>query len=123
MSLIVEIVEFIDASSSLTADTDLFVGGEVVDVPSGSVIIRELPGSTENWSGMKERMIQVLALDLGYVNAETLIQTVHSLLCNKAGFATNITAFYCECASSPGILSRDERGNYIFSANYIVRAS
>ena len=121
MSLIVDLATFIASSSSLVMDTNLLVGNEVVDTPSGSIIVREIPGSLENWSGLSSRMVQLLALDLGYVNAETLIYIPYNLLANKAGLSTLANIFYVEVLSMPGLITRDERGNFIFSMSILVR--
>lgn len=121
MSLVVDLANFIAANSSLVVDTDLFVGSEIVSTHPGSIIIREVPGSTENWSGLEGRTVQLLSLDTGYVNAETLINTVYDLLANKAGLASVSGIFYIEVLTMPGILERDERGNYIFVSNLLVR--
>jgi hypothetical protein len=121
MSLVVDLATYIAASSSLVIDTDLFIGNEVEDTPSGSIIIREIPGSLENWSGLEERMIQILALDPGYINAETLILIPYNLLAEKAGFTSLAGIFFVEVLSMPGVVARDPRGNYVFGANFVVR--
>jgi hypothetical protein len=106
-------------------DTDLFVGGDVVDAPAKSVIIREIPGSIESWSSLEQRMIQILCLDLAYIDAETLSRTVYDLLANKPGFSGSDLAsesiFFCESFTMPTPLERNERGSFIFSMTFIIR--
>ena len=125
MSLIVNIVEFIDAKTSLTADTDLFVGGEAYDAPDKAVIVRELgPSSTQNESGMETRAIQFLIKELAYVNAETLAETVFDLFAHKSGFTIgelNENIFYVDVINRPGFVKRDERGAYIFVFNLLFK--
>uniref|UniRef100_A0A6M3M4H8 Tail protein n=1 Tax=viral metagenome TaxID=1070528 RepID=A0A6M3M4H8_9ZZZZ len=124
MSLVQDIADYIAANSSLVVDTDLFVGGETVDTPSGSVIVREFAGSTKNESGLEERAIQILALDLGYINAETIINTVYALFANKPGFASTLTGiFFVSVVSMPGFIDRDQSGNYVFSTSLLFKKS
>jgi len=123
MSLVQDIVTYIEANSALVSDVDLFVGAETVDTPSGSVIVREFMGSTENWSGLQDRAIQILAMDLGYVNAEMLINTVYDLLKHKPGFASDdlVDILYVDVLGMPGYVDRDQSGNFVFSCNLIFR--
>jgi len=125
MSLIVNIVEYIDAQTTLTADTDLFVGGEIHDATDKAVIVRELgPSSIQNYSGMETRAVQFLIKELAYVNAETLAETVFNLFAHKPGFPTldlDEDIFYVDVINRPGLIDRDERGAYIFAFNLLIR--
>ena len=125
MSLIVNIVNFIDAETSLTADVDLFVGGELSGAPNKAVIVRELgPSSGQNYSGMQGRAIQFLIKELAYVNAETLAETVFNLFAHKPGFAVgdiDENIFYVDVINRPGLVDRDERGAYVFAFNLLIR--
>lgn len=127
MSLIVNIVDFIATETSLTADVDLFVGGEAYDAPDKAVIVRELgPSSTQNDSGMESRAVQFLIKELAYVNAETLAETVFNLFAHKPGFAVgdlDEDIFYVDVINRPGLVDRDERGAYIFTFNLLIRRS
>ena len=124
MSLIVSIINFIEAQTSLTADVDLFVGGESSGAPDKAVIVRESPSSIQNDSGMQGRAIQFLIKELAYVNAETLAETVFNLFAHKPGFSTgdlNEDIFYVDVINRPGLIDRDERGAYIFAFNLFIR--
>lgn len=123
MSLVQDIATYIEANSSLVMDTDLFVGAETVDTPSGSVVVREFAGSTENESGLEARAIQILALDRGYVNAEILINTVYSLFANKSGFVSDdlIGILFVSVSSMPGYVDRDASGHFVFSTSLLFR--
>lgn len=125
MSLVVNIVNFIDAQTSLTADTDLFVGGESVGAPDKGVTVRELgPSSIQNRSGMESRAVQILIKELAYVDAETLAETVFNLLAHKPGFVVgdiDENIFYVDVINRPGLIDRDERGAYIFAFNLLIR--
>jgi len=123
MSLVQDIARYIAANSTFVMDTDLFVGAETVDTPSGSIIVREFSGSTENESGLKERAIQILSQDKGYIGAESLINTVYVLFANKSGFvSTDLTdIFYASVSSMPGFVDRDASGNFVFSCSLIFR--
>ena len=125
MSLVVNIVNFIDAQTSLTADTDLFVGGESVGAPDKGVTVRELgPSSIQNRSGMEGRAVQILIKELAYVDAETLAETVFNLLAQKPGVVVgdiDENIFYVDVINRPGLIDRDERGAYIFAFNLLIR--
>ena len=123
MSLVQDIADYIESKTSLIVDVNIFIGGETVDTPSGSIVIREFAGSTENEAGLEDRAIQILALDLGYINAETLINTVYPLLANKPGFGGIDDIFYAIVISMPGFVDRDARGNFVFSTSFIFRKS
>jgi len=123
MSLVQDIADYIESKTSLVVDVNIFIGGETVDTPSGSIVIREFAGSTENESGLEDRAIQILALDLGYINAETLINTAYALLANKPGFDGIDNIFYATVISMPGFVDRDARGNFVFSTSFIFRKS
>ncbi len=123
MSLVQDIATYIEANSSFVMDTDLFVGAETVDTPSGSVVVREFAGSTENESGLEARAIQILALDRGYVNAEILLNTVYSLFANKSGFVSDdlIGILFVSVSSMPGYVDRDASGHFVFSTSLLFR--
>jgi len=123
MSLVQDIATYIEANSSLVMDTDLFVGAETVNTPSGSVVVREFAGSTENESGLEARAIQILALDHGYVNAEILLNTVYSLFANKSGFVSDdlIGILFVSVSSMPGYVDRDASGHFVFSTSLLFR--
>ena len=125
MSLILNLTKHIETNSSLVIDTDLFVGGDVVDAPAKAVIVREIPGSTGNWSGLEQRLVQILCMDLAYIDAETLSRTVYDILANKPGFSgvdlASESIFFCESFMMPTPLERNERGSFIFSMSFIIR--
>ena len=123
MSLVQDIAVYIEANTSFVMDTDLFVGAETVDTPSGSIIVREFAGSTENESGLEARAIQILALDRGYVNAEILLNTVYSLFANKSGFVSDdlIGILFVSVSSMPGYVDRDASGHFVFSTSLLFR--
>ena len=123
MSLVQDIADYIASKTSLVVDVNIFIGGETVDTPSGSIIIREFMGSTENESGLEDRAIQILALDLGYINTETMINIVYTLFDNKPGFDGIDDIFYATVISMPGFVDRDARGNFVFSTSFIFRKS
>ena len=123
MSLVQDIAVYIDANSDFVMDDDLFVGAETVNTPSGSIVVREFVGSTENESGLEERAVQILASDRGYVNAETLINTVYALFANKSGFVSDdLTGIlYVSVSSMPGFVDRDASKKFVFSCSLLFR--
>jgi hypothetical protein len=124
MSLVQDIADYIEANTSLVVDETIFVGGDTVDTPSGSIIIREFVGSTENESGLEARAIQILSIDLGYINSETLNRLVYGLFANKPGFAAILNdIFFVSVVNMPGFVDRDKRGNYVFSSGFLFQKS
>lgn len=126
MSFTKSLVDYIEAQTSLVTDTDLFVGAEVVDSPAKCVIVTETAGSNDSWSGLQIRTVQIIGKDLSYIEAEALIESVYDLFAHKPGFPSdglNEDIFYCDVISRPTLISRDERGSYIFTANLLFRKS
>jgi len=123
MSLVQDIATYIEANSSLVMDTDLFVGAETVNTPSGAVVVRESPGSVRNESGLEERAIQLLAIDRGYINAETLLNGVFNLFVNMPGFGVEElqSIFFVNALSMPGFVDRDASGKFVFSSGLLFR--
>lgn len=126
MSLIVDIVDYVDAQTSLTIDVDLFVGGETPSATEKSVVVRETPSSFQTWSGMQTRAVQFLIKELSYVAAETLANQIFDLFAHKPGLSSGSVAqgvFYVDVINRPALLDRDERGACLFVFNLIFRKS
>lgn len=122
MSLTQDIVSYVATNSALVNDDTIYVGAETSDVGmDGCVVVREVPGSIENWSGMEGRMIQVLAKHPGYAEAEALLKIAFDLLANKPGFASIISALYARVVGRPGYIDRDANGNFVFSATLLFQ--
>ncbi len=123
MVFIEYLVNYIEDNSSLTIDTDLFIGADQPDAPARCVFLMEFAGGFEQWDGHKTQPIQVLAKDLTYLTAQALANTVYDLLSNKPGFtADGLTdTFFCEVLNRPFPIGRDQRGSYIFSSNFLFR--
>jgi hypothetical protein len=121
VSLELTVCDYIAAHSSLTVDTDLFVGGEPSDASDSFVTIIGSPGY-DSESGLQIRPFQVISKARGYEDAQDLAYTVHDLLGNKPGFADVIEdTFYSEVLNAPFPLDQDEKGRHIFISNYIIR--
>lgn len=116
-----DLVDYIANNSSLVIDTDLFIGADQPDTPIKCTYVMEFAGGVDDWSGHGTRPIQVLSKDLTYLTAEALASIVYDLLSNKAGFLALNNVFYCEVLNRPFPIGRDQRGSYIFSANYLFR--
>jgi len=124
LSLVQDITTYIAANTDFVLDTDLFVGAETVDTPSGSIIVREFAGSTRNESGLEERSIQILSSDRGYINAELLLNSVYNIFANSAGFSddANISGvFFVSSLGLPGLVDRDATGNFVFSSGLLFK--
>ena len=124
MSLTANMVSYIAANSTLTVDTDLFVAQIESDIPNKAVWVREPLGSTENESGVEQRIIEIFAQDITFLLAETLANEVYELLAHKKGFTGALSSediFYCEPVGKPGVLMQDGKGRYVFLMSFMVR--
>lgn len=107
--------------ASLTIDTNLFVGVDVLTTPAKSVTVRTSPGGVMNESTIIAQAVQVVTKALHYAEAEALADLVHDVLKNKPGFASLANVYFCEVIGMPALINRDSRGRYVFSANYLFR--
>ena len=124
MSLIVSVVDYIAAQTSLVVDVDLFIGGELPGATEKSVVVKETPSSTQNRSGLQTRAVQFLIKELGYVTAETLAEQLFDLFAHKPGFSSGDVAqgvLYVDVINRPALLDRDARGACIFVFNLLFR--
>mgnify|MGYP000595391082 CR=1 FL=1 len=116
-----DLVNYIEANTSLIIDTDLFIWQYQPHTPASCVFVMEFAGGVDDWSGHGTRPVQVLAKDLTYLTAEALANIVYDLLSNKPGFSGLDDVFYCEVLNRPFPVGRDQRGSYIFSSNFLLR--
>ena len=116
-----DLVNYIEANTVLVIDADLFIGADQPNTPARCVFVMEFAGGVDEWSGHGTRPVQVLAKDLTYLTAETLANLVYDLLSNKPGFSGLSDVFFCEVLNRPFPVGRDQRGSYIFSANFLFR--
>lgn len=116
-----DLVDYIADNTSLVIDTDLFIGASQVDTLAKCVYVMEFAGGNETWPGLITRPVQVISKDLTYLTAEALAAIVYDLLSNKAGFSTLKGIFFCEVLNRPFPIGRDQRGNYMFSANFLFK--
>ena len=124
MSFVKSLTEYVEAQTSLVIDTDLFVGAEEEDSPGEFVVITEMPGSGQNYSGLQTRAIQITVKALSLIAAETLAGTVFDLLAHKPGFPSgglDENIFYCDVIGRPGFIDKDERGRFIYTANLLFK--
>ena len=121
MALEVDIADYIATETTLTVDTNLFIGDEPDDSPDACVTVVGSSGFDKE-SGIKIKSFQILVKDNAYVDALDLADEVHELFKNKPGFPHTIEdVFFCEVIGSPYPVDRDARGRYIFASNYIIR--
>lgn len=118
---LLDLVNFIDAQTSLTLDTNLFLGRYVVDAPNGSVCVLETSSGVENDSGLMTHPIQVLARDKDYTGARALNYLVHEVLRNKPGFSGVSDVFFCEVIKNPIFISVLDDGSHVFGSDYLIR--
>ena len=116
MSLTMDVVDYIAAQTTLVVDTDLFIGGELPDSTEKSVVVRETPSSTQNYSGLQMRAIQVIVKELGYITAETLANLIFDLFAHRPGLPSGNVAqgvFYVDVINRPALIDRDARGKSV----------
>ena len=123
MSFINDLATYIAANTSLEVDTDLFVGAEVLTAPTDCDILTELSGANESESGLISHPIQVMSKALSYAAAQTRAYVIYDLLKHQPGYSTLSDVFYCDVMNMPFMISRDQRGNYIFCTNFLFRRS
>lgn len=120
MSLSISLAQYIEAKTSLTVDTDLFVSDEPDTSPDRCAVVTPSPGSLKNQSGLEMMAVQIIAKDISFVRAETLAYTIFNLLENKPGFNSISNTFYCDVINAPFPLDVDSRGRYVYSMNFII---
>lgn len=119
MSFLSSIAEYVAQETILTLDTDLFIGSDVYSVPNRAVTLQEVDGD-ENESGLIVTYVDVIAKELSYEAAKTLIYLVFDLLAHKAGYSGVSDVLYCDVGSAPRYADRDDRCFY-FTCNLIFR--
>jgi hypothetical protein len=120
MSLALDFATYVGANTSLTLDTNLFVADEPDGSPDSCAIIISSPGSTKSESGVERMAFQVITKDISYIQSETLAYEIFSLLNLKPGFSSISNVFFCDVFSMPYPMDVDERGRFMFSANFLV---
>jgi len=124
-TLISDLLDYIATQASLTVDTDLFLGSEVPNIRGDLAVLRHIPGSVENESGLEEIMMQALCKGDSYVSGKTLADTIYEIINHKPGFSDASLAshdiFYCEPAGMPYPIGRDDQAGYLFAVNFILR--
>jgi len=125
MSLTANIVAYLNTNSSLTLDTNLFIGQVESDIPNKAAWVQEVLGSTENESGIEQRIVDIFVQDITFLLAETLAMEIYTLLAHKKGFSgaelSSENILYCEPVGMPGIVSRDGKGRYVLLITFVVR--
>lgn len=120
MAFIEDLIGYIEDNSDLVFGTDLFITDHINN-PAKCVIVSEFAGGTENWSGLKTQPVQILVMDLTYLTAQVLAETIYDLLANKAGFpdAALSHVFFCDVLNRSFPVGRNQRGSYVFSINFL----
>lgn len=123
MSFLLDLTTMIATSLSMTLNTNIFCGVLPITNPTTYILVREIAGGSESFSGMISQPIQVLCQDKSFFDADVLATSVHSLLARKPGFS-NITlseVYYCDVLERPHLISRGPNAEFVFTAQYLVR--
>jgi len=124
-TLISDLADYIAEQASLTVDTDLFIGAEVPNIVGTFAVLRDIPGSIENWSGLEQIHFQLMCTGNSYVDSKMLADQLYEVIKHKPGFADadliTHNVFYCEPTSLPYPVGRDDQGGYIFSVNFLIK--
>lgn len=116
--MIKEIASYIETNTSFTIGTDLFVGLHE-GAQDQCVVLNEFPDG-ENWSGMINFRLQVLARAKDYFTARADAYIVHELI-KLTGFALiNYVVMFSDILSMPQPIGRDLEGRFELSANYML---
>jgi hypothetical protein len=128
--MIQEIARFISNETGLVIGHDLFVGHRPLTSQARCTVLLERSGGVEYFDlpDKCDWALQVLSRGATYMNARDDAMLIHALLHGAAGWTlpvvTSGDAYYLETAEAqafPAYIGQDEKDNYEFSANYIVR--
>lgn len=124
-TLLSDIVDYIVEELGLVVDTDLFLAVEPSSSMGKAAVVREVPGSFENESGLIVQSFQIDCKDLDYNISEALANSIYVLFNHKPGFSGegigNRSIKYCEPTSRPVPIIRDELGRFIFIVPFLLR--
>ncbi len=124
-TLISDFADYIATQASLTVDIDLFIGSGDPNTTEPYAILKQIPGSNENYSGLEQVLFQLQVTGRSYVQGETLINTLYGIINHKPGFSSaglsTHKIFYCEPKGMPYLIGRDDMGGYVWATNFILK--
>ncbi|MFA5456873.1 MAG: minor capsid protein [Synergistaceae bacterium] len=122
--LLKEICDYIDTNTSLTVGTYLFAGAAPSGIADTHVIVIESGGSPDQYlADYQEKTIQVLSKSADYFDALANAEVVYAALHCKRGIT--LGSFYAnviEAITLPQSVGQDEKGLFVLSTNYVLRA-
>lgn len=112
-----DVMQILDAETSLTPGTDLFVG-MVPDSPNNVIVIYDTGGGPTDFVGYRQPTVQVRSRNIDYLNGWDKINEVVEVL-NKMGRRTVNSTYYSAwwLQSDVSFLQRDNKDRAIFVAN------
>lgn len=128
--MLMEIAQFISNNTALVIGTDLFVGHRPQAAQARCTVLLERSGGIEYFDlpDKVDWALQVLSRSDSYMTAREDAMLIHALLHGAAGWTlpviTSGDAYYLETAEAqafPAYIGMDEKGNYEFSTNYVLR--
>ena len=128
--MIKEVAQLIEDNTAFVIGDDLFVGHRPQDAPARCSVLLERSGGIENFflTDKVEWALQVLSRAETYMDARDDALTMHAFLHGAAGWtlpivtgSTELFLETCEAQAYPASIGQDEKGNWEFSTNYILR--
>lgn len=128
--MIQEMAQFIANQTGLVVGTDIFPGHRLQGAQARCTVLLERVGGVEYFDlpDKVDYALQVLSRGDTYMHAREDAMLIHALLHGAAGWTlpviTSGDAYYLETAEAqayPAYIGQDEKGNYEFSTNYILR--
>jgi len=112
-----DVMQILDAETSLIPGTDLFVGTEP-DSPNNVVVIYDTGGGQTDFVGYRQPTVQVRSRNTNYVDGWNKINEIVEVL-NKLGSRTVNGTYHSTwwLQSDISFLQRDDKDRAIFVAN------
>lgn len=119
MSIARDIVEYVDANTSFTVGSDLFLGFLPDDKDVGISIADG--GGYENETNMLSSIINIASLANDYTTSENNCQSIYNLLVYSNGFTiTSGYVFNCVPLNTPTYVGLDEQQKVIVTCAVVL---
>lgn len=128
--MIQAVAQWIEDGTSFVIGDTLWVGHRPQDAPVRCSVLLERSGGVESFflTDKVEWALQVLSRADTYMHARDDAIAIHAFLHGASGWTlpviTSGKEYFletCEAQSYPASIGQDEKGNFEFSTNYIVR--
>jgi hypothetical protein len=120
MTLLTDIANYIDAQTTLTKGTDLFIGTLPANIDNCVGIFQSGGIEPTTYLDIIKPTLQVLVRNTNYETAQTTSYTIYNLLhqiyCPAVGTTEIYTVFALQ---EPTDIGEDETGRAVFTCNYV----